>query len=72
MNKPPRTRANPGPKLVVKPPPESSGKDSGAARKVFEQLPAKTKELELMRDEAEKTTGPQAAALHKAIREKSR
>jgi hypothetical protein len=56
----------------VNPPPEKSGKDSGADRKVFEQSPDQTKELELMRDEAEKTTGPKAAALHKAIREKSR
>lgn len=36
----------------------------------FEQLPAKTKELSLLKDQAEKATGPENAALHRKIRDK--
>ena len=40
--------------------------------KTFEQLPAKTKELELLKDQAEKSTGQESAALNKKIRDKSK
>ena len=36
--------------------------------KTFEQLPAKTKELVVLKDAAEKTTGPESVTLHKKIR----
>ncbi len=37
----------------------------------FEKLPAKTKELELLQDRAEKATGLESAALNLLIRDKS-
>lgn len=40
--------------------------------KTFEKLPVKTKELVLLKDQAEKTTGPESGALDKEIRDKSR
>ncbi len=39
---------------------------------MFEQLPAKTKELLLLQQQAEKATGPAAVVLTKVIREKAR
>jgi hypothetical protein len=36
-----------------------------------EQLPAKTKELLLLQDEAQKATGPEEVALNKKIADKS-
>lgn len=36
----------------------------------FEQLPAKTKELSLLKDQAEKATGPENAALNRKVRAK--
>ena len=39
--------------------------------KTFEQLPNKTKELELLRDRAEKATGKESLALNKTIQTKS-
>ncbi|MBC7369500.1 MAG: hypothetical protein H7343_22250 [Undibacterium sp.] len=36
--------------------------------KTFEQLPVKTKELVVLKDAAEKTTGPESVKLHKKIR----
>ena len=40
--------------------------------KTFEQLPAKTKELDLLQDQAGKTTGVESVALTEKIREKAR
>lgn len=37
----------------------------------FERLPAKTKELELLQDRAEKATGLESAALNQLIRDKA-
>jgi hypothetical protein len=37
----------------------------------FEQLPAKTRELEVLQEQAEKTTGTENAALHQTIRDKT-
>ena len=39
--------------------------------KTFEQLPTKTKELELLQDQAQKTTGKESLAIHHKIRVKS-
>jgi hypothetical protein len=45
-------------------------KDHGRDTKRFAQLPAKTKELELLQHEAEKSTGQASVALNKLIQEK--
>ena len=46
--------------------------DFGKDLKTFEQLPAKTKELEILQHHAEKATGQESIALHKTIREKAK
>jgi hypothetical protein len=56
----------------MKPEPPETEKDFGKALKRFEQLPAKTKELELLKDQAEKATGQESVALNKKIRDKSK
>lgn len=56
----------------MKPAPPETEKDFGQDLKKFEQLPAKTKELELLKDQAEKSTGQESLALHKMIRDKSK
>ena len=52
-------------------PPEAE-KDHGRDARKFAQLPAKTKELELLQHEAEKSTGQARVALDKLIEEKSK
>jgi hypothetical protein len=47
-------------------------KDFGHDQKTFEQLPAKTRELDLLKDRAEKATGPESVALSRLIVEKSK
>lgn len=56
----------------MKPEPPETEKDFGKDLKAFEQLPAKTKELLLLKDQAEKSTGQESVALHKVIRDKSK
>jgi|GEM_PF-835793 hypothetical protein len=56
----------------MKPEPPETEKDFGKALKTFEQLPAKTKELELLKDQAEKATGQESVDLHKMTRDKSK
>ena len=51
-------------------PPETK-KDFTKDLKTFEQLPAKIKELDLLKDQAEKATGREGVALAEKIREKS-
>ena len=51
-------------------PPETE-KDHGRDTKKFAQLPAKTKELELLQHEAEQSTGPASVVLNELIRQKS-
>lgn len=51
------------------PPP---GKNFDQDLKTFEQLPANTKELVLLKDQAEKTTGKESAAVNRLIRDKSK
>ena len=46
--------------------------DSDQDLKTFEDLPAKTKELAVLKDQAEKTTGKERAAVDKLIGEKSK
>jgi len=46
-------------------------KDFSQDLKTFEQLPAKTKELALLKDRAEKATGQEGVALDQQIRDKS-
>ena len=45
-------------------------KEFGKDLKTFEHLPAKTQELELLKDRAEKSIGPEKAALDAVIRAK--
>ena len=56
----------------MKPKSSTVEKNLGKDLKTFEQLPAKTKELELLQDRAEKTSGPENVALHNKIRAKSK
>ena len=56
----------------MKPEPSKAEKDFGRDLKAFERLPAKTKEAELLKDRAEKTTGIESVALNKLIRDKSK
>lgn len=56
----------------MKPEPPKIEKDLGNDLKTFEQLPAKTKELELLKDQAEKATGQRSVALNEMIRDKSK
>ena len=56
--------------MKLKPP--STEKDHGKDLKTHEQLPAKTKELELLQHQAEKATGLESLALNEKIREKSK
>lgn len=56
----------------MKPASPDTEKDHGRDTKKFAQLPAKTKELELLQHEAEQSTGPARVALEKLIAEKSK
>ena len=56
----------------MKPEPQKAEKDFGKDLKAFEQLPANTKELEILKDQAEKATGQESVALNKMIRDKSK
>ena len=56
----------------MNPEPPMPEKNFGQDLKTFEQLPAKTKELELLKDQAEKATGEESAALNKLIRDKAK
>lgn len=56
----------------MKPKTQETNKDFVQDMQAFEQLPAKTKELDLLKDRAEKATGGEGVALNKLIRDKSR
>ena len=56
----------------MKPKPHEAEKDFGKDMKTFEQQPDKTKELELLEDQAEKAIGQKNVDLHKTIRDKSK
>jgi hypothetical protein len=56
----------------MNPEPQKPEKDFGKDLKAFEQLPAKNKELELLKDRAEKSTGQESADLNKMIRDQSK
>ena len=46
-------------------------KNFGQDLKALEQLPAKTRELLILQDQTEKSTGREQAALHKIAQDKS-
>ncbi len=46
-------------------------KDSAQDAQAFERLPVKTKELSLLKDQAEKATGPENAELTRKILDKA-
>ena len=56
----------------MQPEPHKTEKEFGKALKSFTQLPAKIKELELLKDQAEKSTGQESLDLHTLIRDKFR
>lgn len=56
----------------MKPKPPETEKDLGKDLKTFEKLSAKTRELELLKDQAEKATGQRSVALNEMIRDKSK
>ena len=45
-----------------------SEKEFGRDMKAFEQLPSKTKEMLILKDQAEKATTPEGVVLNKTIR----
>jgi hypothetical protein len=55
----------------MKPGPPKTAKNPGKDLQRFARLPAKTKELELIKDQAEKTTGQEGVKLDELIREKA-
>lgn len=56
----------------MKPEPQETEKDLGKDLKTLEQLPAKTKELLILQDQTEKSTGQEKVDLHKMTRDKSK
>jgi hypothetical protein len=55
----------------MKPEPLEAKKDFGKDLKTFEQACAKTKELELLKDQDEKASGQERVSLDKKIQDKS-
>jgi len=55
----------------MKPEPKPDEQAFAKSLAAFDRLPAKAKELELLRDRAEKSTGPEGVALNAAIRKKA-
>ncbi len=51
--------------------PPKTEKNFNKDLKTFEQQPAKTKELSLLKDQAEKTTGPESTVIARKIRAKA-
>lgn len=54
------------------PAPPTPVNSPNVALEIFAKLPAKTQELELLRDRSEKAIGPAAVALDRTIREQSK
>jgi hypothetical protein len=52
--------------------PHDIDKDFDKNQKTFEQQPIKTKELQILKDESEKTTGTASLPLQKLIQDKSK
>ena len=52
--------------------PQTTAAKSSKDMKTFDQLPPKTKELELLMDQAEKSTGPEGVRLNNVIQDKAR
>jgi hypothetical protein len=51
--------------------PEETEKELGPDLKTFESQRAKTKELEILQDQAEKAVGEKKAQIHREIRDKA-
>lgn len=56
----------------MKPEPQKTEKDFGKDLKALEQLPAKTKELLILQDQTEKSTGQEKIDLHKMTQDKTK
>ena len=57
---------------TIKPEPPETEKDLGKDLKTFGQLPAKSKELLILQDQTEKSTGQEKIDLYKITRDKSK
>ena len=55
----------------MKPDTPATAQDLARDLQTFERLPDKTKELDLLKDRAEKAIGPESTALNQVIRTKS-
>lgn len=58
--------------MSTKPKPQATEKDPGQALATFERLPEETKDLMKLKDQDEKTTGPEQVEIAKQIQEKAR
>jgi hypothetical protein len=58
--------------LIMKLEPQETKKNFVKDQKTFDQLPVKTKELQILKDQAEKSTGQENVDLNEVIREKSK
>ena len=58
--------------MSTKPKPQAPEKDPGQASATFERLPEETKDLMKLKDQDEKTTGPEQVEITKQIQEKAR
>lgn len=56
----------------MKPKPQNTEKDFGKDTKTHDQLPAKTKELLILQDQTEKSTGQESVDLHQMLQKKSK
>lgn len=56
----------------MKPDPKTPEKDFGKDLRAFERLPAKTKELLILQERTEKSTGQESVDLQKLTQEKSK
>jgi len=57
---------------IMNPPPSPPGKGVARDMETFGQLPAKTQELELLRDASEKAIGPEGLVLDRKIQAKAK
>lgn len=58
--------------MSTKPKPQATERDPGPDSATFERLPEETKDLMKLKDQDEKTTGPEQVEITKQIKEKAR
>ncbi len=57
--------------MSTKPKPQATEKDPGQDLATFERLPEATKELHKLREQGEKTTGPEQVEITRTIEDKA-